>query len=153
YSFQFAYWGGFMKKVAFQIAVLCSLFTLVSVKGLSQTFGEITGHVSDSSGAAAFEASISITNVSTNAVRQTVSNEAGDYSFPSLAPGLYNVKVGKQGFKTAESNGVQVQVQQTVRLDFNLQLGQVSESVLVEATAAQLQLDNTTVGTVIENKR
>src|SRR5207249_2398498 len=63
------------------------------------------------------------------------------------------VKVEKPGFKTAESSNVQIQVQQSVRLDLALQVGQVSESVVVEATAVQLQVDNTTVGTVIENKR
>jgi hypothetical protein len=118
-----------------------------------QTFGEITGHVSDTSGAAAVGSAVTITNVATGASRNTVSNESGDYSFPSLAPGVYNVLVEHPGFKKAESNGVKVEVQQTLRLDFTLQLGEVTESVVVEANATQMQAENATVGTVIENKR
>ena len=56
------------------------------------------------------------------------------------------------GFKAAISNNVEVQVQQTVRLDFTMQVGQVNESVEVEGLADQLQAENATVGTVIENK-
>jgi hypothetical protein len=129
------------------------LLTLVAAPGFSQTFGEVTGRVTDSTGAAAPDAAVTLINNSTNAVRNTVTTVSGDYSFPSLPPGVYNLKVEKQGFKTAESTNINVQVQQTVRLDFSLQLGQITESVQVEASAAQLQVENTTVGTVIENKR
>src|SRR5205085_5363595 len=64
-----------------------------------------------------------------------------------------NLKVEKAGFKAAEAKNVSVEVQQTVRLDFSLTVGQISESITVEATAAQLQAENATVGTVIDNKR
>ena len=134
-------------------ATLSLMGMLLAVSGFSPTFGEVTGRVTDSSGAAAPNAAVTLTNVSTNGVRNTVTNDSGDYSFPSLPPGVYNLKVEKQGFKAAESTNINVQVQQTVRLDFSLQLGQISESVQVEASAAQLQVENTTVGTVIENKR
>ena len=119
----------------------------------AQTFGEITGRVSDSSGAAAPGATVTATNTSTNAIRQTVSTASGDYALPSLPPGTYHVKVEKTGFKTEENRNVQVAVQQTVRLDFGLTVGQISESVTVEAAAVQLQAENATVGTVIDNKR
>jgi hypothetical protein len=129
------------------------LLAVFAAPGFTQTFGEITGRVADSSGAAAPDAAVTATNISTNAARSTVSNQTGDYSFPSMPPGIYNVKVERQGFKTAESNNVNVQVQQSVRLDFALELGQITESVLVEANAVQLQVENATIGTVIENKR
>src|SRR5690242_16726082 len=91
-------------------AVGALLLTFFATPSFSQTFGEITGRVMDSSGAAAPDAAVSATNVSTNGVRSTVSNQTGDYSFPSLPPGIYNVKVERQGFKTAESSNVNVQV-------------------------------------------
>jgi hypothetical protein len=118
-----------------------------------QTLGEITGQIVDSTGAVIAGATISITNVSTNATRNAVSTDAGVYTFPSLPPGTYNMRVEKAGFKTATTNQIEVQVQQTVRMDFNLSVGQVSESVEVSAQASQLQAENSTVGTVIENKR
>jgi hypothetical protein len=131
----------------------CLLFGFVALPGLAQTLGEVTGRIVDSSGAAVPEATVSVTSTATNVSRETRSNQTGDYSFPSLPPGIYNVKVEHQGFKIAASNNVQVQVQQTLRLDFTLEVGQLSQSVLVEATAAQLQAENATVGTVIDNKR
>ncbi|MCX6632155.1 MAG: carboxypeptidase-like regulatory domain-containing protein [Candidatus Solibacter sp.] len=120
---------------------------------LSQTLGEITGQVTDASGALIAGAKVAITNVNTNAARSAVTTDSGVYAFPSLQPGMYNVRVEKPGFKSAASNQVEVQVQQTVRLDIALTLGQISESIEVVGTAAQLQSENSTVGTVIENKR
>jgi hypothetical protein len=69
-----------------------------------------------------------------------------------VPPGVYNVKVEHPGFKTATSNNVEVQVQQSLRLDLTLQVGQISESIEVSATAALLQAENATVGTVVETK-
>jgi hypothetical protein len=69
-----------------------------------------------------------------------------------VPPGIYNVRVEHPGFKTTTSNNVEVQVQQSVRLDMTLQVGQVSESIEVSATAALLQSENATVGTVVETK-
>ena len=139
-------------KLVPRILSLCLLGAL-SLPLLAQTLGEITGRVTDSSGAAVADAAIAVTNINTNAGRQTVSTASGDYTFPSLPPGVYNVKVEKTGFKTGEAKEVQVQVQQSVRLDFALTVGQISESVTVEANAIQLQAENATVGTVIDNKR
>src|SRR4051794_38458134 len=91
-----------------------------SLPGFGQTLGEITGQVADSSGALISGATITVTNTATNASREAVSNEAGVYSFPSLPPAAYNIKVEKPGFKSAASSNVELQVQQTLRLDFTL---------------------------------
>jgi hypothetical protein len=128
------------------------LLTLCSLPAFSQTLGEITGQVTDASSAGVPGATITLTNKATNAVRNTVSTAAGDYTIPSVPPGFYDVKAEHPGFKTATSNNVEVQVQQTVRLDMALQVGQVSESVEVSAQADLLQAENASVGTVIENK-
>jgi hypothetical protein len=125
----------------------------LSAAGLfAQTLGEITGHINDATGSAVPGAVVTVTNVSTNALRSTTSTQSGDYSLPSVPPGAYNVRVEHQGFKVVVSNNVELQVQQTVRLDFTLQVGAVSESIEVSAAAAQLQSENATVGTVIENQ-
>ena len=129
------------------LAVVCSL------PALAQTLGEITGEVRDASGAVIGGATVTVTNVNTNAVRSTVSNATGVYSFPSLPPGTYNLKVEMAGFKTVTRNQVEIQVQQNARIDFEMQVGQVTESVEVSAQAALLSSENATVGTVIENAR
>lgn len=110
--------------------ILCvSLFFALAVAAMAQTFGGITGQVADPAGGTVPGATILITNIGTNASRTAMSNEAGVYDFPSLPPGAYNMKVEKSGFKTAITKQIEVQVQQIVRLDITLVLGQVSESV------------------------
>src|SRR5437764_10749201 len=112
---------------------LVALLLLSGLPLLGQTLGEITGQVGDSSGSGVPNSAVTLTNTTTNAVRQTNSNEQGLYTFPSVPPGIYNLKVEHTGFKTATSNNVEVQVQQTVRLDLTLQVGQVSESIEISA--------------------
>ena len=128
------------------------LMALAAVPMFPQTFGEITGHISDPTGAAVPAAKVFLSNTATNAVRTAVSTDSGDYTFPAVAPGVYNVRVEQTAFKTTSSNNVQVQVQQTVRLDFTLEVGQVSESIEVSASGQMLQAENVSLGTVIENK-
>jgi hypothetical protein len=139
-------------RYAVGVSVYCGMLALSYIPAFGQTLGEITGRVTDSSAAAVPDTKITLTNIATNGVRTTISTDAGDYTFPSVPPGFYNVKVEHQGFKTYSSNKVEVQVQQTVRLDFTLQIGQISESVEVSAQASLLQAENASVGTVIENK-
>ncbi|MBV9223040.1 MAG: TonB-dependent receptor, partial [Acidobacteriaceae bacterium] len=134
------------------LTTVCAALVFCALPMAGQTFGEITGHVSDASGASIPQANISLTNTSTNALRTTVSTDSGDYSFPSLPPGTYNVRVERSGFKAEISRDVVVQVQQSVRLDFALQIGQLSQAVEVAAAADQLQAEDATVGTVIGNK-
>jgi len=129
------------------LAVL--LFSGLSVIG--QTLGDISGQVTDPSGAGVPSSVVTLTNTATNAIRTADTNETGLYTFTSVPPGSYSLKVEHPGFKTTTSN-VEVQVQQSVRLNITLQVGQVSESVEVSATAALLQSENATVGTVVETK-
>ncbi|HKE25130.1 MAG TPA: TonB-dependent receptor [Bryobacteraceae bacterium] len=128
------------------------MLALASLPVTGQTLGEVTGRITDPSGAAVPGAVITLTNTTTNGIRTTVSTEDGDYTFPAVPPGVYNVKAEHQGFKTAAGTHIEVQVQQTVRQDLTLQVGQITESVLVSATADLLQVENSTMGTVIENK-
>jgi hypothetical protein len=124
-----------------------------SVCGLyAQTFGEVTGRVTDPSGAVIPGASVTLTNVNTSAARNVITAEAGTYTFPSIPPGSYRLRTELPGFKTAASETFEVQVQQTVRQDFVLQIGAVSDTVEVAATADLLQAETATVGAVVENK-
>src|ERR1051325_10808531 len=99
----------------------------------AQTFGAIGGEVRDSTGAAIAGAAVTATNAGTNAARTVITNDAGAYSFPSLPPGTYSVRVEKQGFKSFVRSQIELQVQLDARVDFELQLGQVSESIDVSA--------------------
>src|SRR6266478_1136819 len=129
-----------------RLVVCCGV--LLTVPAFCQTLGEITGQVTDSTGGAIAGAKITATNINTNGVRDAVSNEAGVYTFPSLQPGVYNVRVEKSGFKAVTRPNVQLEVQMNARIDFELPVGQVSESVEVSAQAALLSSENSTLGTV-----
>jgi Carboxypeptidase regulatory-like domain/TonB dependent receptor len=136
----------------FRAALFAASLALCSLPAFAQTLGELTGIVSDPSGGGVAGATVVLTSTATNATHSSVTAEAGTYTFPSLPPGLYKLKVEHPGFKTAVTNDIDVQVQQTVRLDVTLQVGQVSESIEVAASADLLQSENATLGTVIENK-
>src|SRR2546426_4650662 len=131
------------------------LFALVLfgvIPAVAQTFGEVTGRVTDPSGAVIPGVSVALTNVNTNAVRNVVTTEAGNYTFPSVPPGFYRLRTELPGFKAAVSEPFEVQVQQVLRLDMVLQVGQISEPIEVAATADLLQAETATVGGGVENK-
>lgn len=118
----------------------------------AQTSGRISGHVADPTGAVIPNVNITLKNVTTGAVRTTVTTGAGDYAFVDVPPGIYDIQATHSGFKIAASNALSLQVQQSLRQDFQLELGQVTQSVTVEATGALLQVADSTLGTVVENE-
>jgi hypothetical protein len=133
--------------------IVTLLLSLSSVKQLSaQTFGNISGHVADPTGAVIPDATVTLTNVGTAAKRTTVTTQAGDYTFTAVPVGVYNIQATHAGFKSATSNNVPLQIQQSMRLDFTLEVGAVTDSVEVSATGALLQAENASLGTVVENK-
>ena len=73
--------------------------------------------------------------------------------FRTCSPALYNVKVDLQGFQSKIRSGIELQVQQTARLDFSLELGSVEVAVEVTGSAPMINATDATVGTVIENKQ
>ena len=134
-----------------QLFVLLGLCLPIGVAS-AQTFGEITGEVTDQSGAIAPNASVTATNTATNGARTTLTNASGIYSFPALVPGPYQVRVEAAGFQSSVRSNIELQVQQTARVDFTLTVGQTSQTVEVSGTALLLTTESATVGTVIEQK-
>ena len=117
------------------------------------TTGEITGVVTDPSGAAVAAATLTLTHPATNTKRSIVSNEAGIYALPALQPGIYELRVEKGGFNSQIRSSIEVQVGQVLRADFALQVGNVTEIVEVTGGAPVLETETTALGTVIENRR
>ncbi len=139
--------------VRLQILASSLLLAIISSTVSAQTFGTVTGEVKDATGASVAGAAITVRNTATNGIRNAVTNDEGVYTIPALVPGLYDIKAEKSGFKVAQRTGVELQVQQTARVDFALTVGQVSETVEVSSTAPLLSTEDATVGTVIEQKR
>ncbi|MFN7931306.1 MAG: carboxypeptidase-like regulatory domain-containing protein [Blastocatellia bacterium] len=135
------------------LALALALLLLPAVHLAAQTGGEITGLVTDASGAALAGATVIVTNKATGAARRITTNNDGLYAFPALLPGQYDLKIEQQGFKTAVRDNITLEIQQAIRLDVQMEVGQLGETVTVTATGTLLNAENTTVGTVIENKR
>lgn len=132
------------------------VFTLIisSAGALAQTpTGEISGTVSDSSGAVIAGSKVTVTNPATNVQRIAESNELGLYSVPALPPGVYNVRVEKAGFTVQSRTNLGLQTGQVAKIDITMQVGNVAETVEVTAAAPVIESETTTIGTVIENKR
>ena len=100
---------------------------LIAGSASAQTLGTITGDVKDASGAIIPGASVTAQNTSTNATREMQSNEAGAYTFAALPPGPYVVRAELQGFRTVTQN-VELHVEQTVRVNFTMEIGTLSET-------------------------
>ncbi len=131
------------------------LFVLLSFSSaVAQTAtGVITGSVLDSSGAIAAGAKITLLNQETNQRREVIANAAGVYEFRALPNGLYTIQAEMPGFKKEEIRGVQLTVAQTIQLDIKLEVGQVTDSVTVEASAAQIQAGEPSLSQIIDEKR
>lgn len=115
-------------------------------------YGSIVGTVNDASGAAVPDAQVTATNKQTGQVRNATSNEAGGYTFVAVQPGTYEVKVTKQGFRIVTEPAIEVSANNTTRSDFALQVGNVNESITIEASAASLQTDSATVKAEMQGK-
>ena len=133
---------------------LCAGLTwfLLCAPCFAQTLGTITGEVRDSTGAVVPGATVTVTNQATNATRTTSSNGVGLFDFPALPPGTYRVKSELEGFRTA-TRDVELQVQQTARVNFTLELGTLAETATVTGVSPLVETSNATIGTVIENRR
>ena len=137
----------------FGLALLCATVALLVVSLQAQNSqGTILGHVEDSSGAVIPGAKVTATNVNTNVVHHFTITSVGDYVFVDMAPGPYEVKVDADGFESQVSKGLVLEVDQTLRQNFKLPVGQTKQVVTVTADAQMVQTDNTTTGNVLDQK-
>ena len=137
------------------LVCLCLLLTFWLAVAPAQgqnSQGTILGHVQDPSGAAVPGASVTATNVNTNVAHHFTTNGVGDYVFVDMIPGTYQVKVESNGFKAAVSSGLILEVDQTLRQNFSLEVGHINEEMTVTADAQMVQTDNTTTGNVLDQK-
>jgi len=107
--------------------------------------GSIVGNVTDSSNAVVPGAQVTIRDVDTNQIRSTATSATGSYSFESIPPGAYEVKVAKSGFSQQVQSGIIVSVNTVARADATLKVGSMEQTVTVSATSAQLQADTADV--------
>ena len=119
----------------------------------AQETGSITGQVLDSSGGIIHKAAISVRNDNTGATFNAATDESGFFRAPQLNPGTYTITVTHPGFRTLVRSGIDVRVNDRLRVDLTLEVGQVAEQLTVQAAAPLLQTEDATTGQVIENQK
>src|ERR1700687_1286703 len=139
-----------VKKISAYGSVLCLFLSVATPIALGQTAstGALTGTVVDPAGASVPDVQIKVTNEATGDTRTVVSQSNGIYVVPLLLPGSYRLEASKNGFRVTVLKGVRVNVTETGTLNVSLQLGAMTETVTVEATAEQLQTESSVLGRV-----
>jgi hypothetical protein len=133
---------------------LVPCFALLAIGAYAQnTGGSISGTVHDPSGAVIAGATVVATNTATNVADTTRTNSAGAYSFPVLPVGTYTIQARQTGFKAYRQTGIVVNVNSALTVNATLQVGAVSQSVTVSASALHVQTSNATLGDVINSTK
>ena len=136
---------------ALVLAVLA--FLAVPPLAAQQDRATIEGLITDSSGALITDAQVSVVHIETNDEVRLRTNETGRYFAPNLPIGTYRVKVSKEGFKAAMQDNVQLQAQASVRLDFTLPVGNVTETVMVQSAGPLVDASTATITSTLTNQQ
>lgn len=142
-----------MRYHFFSTLIAAFLASTLAAVTYAQSTAQITGAVTDASGAVIPGAAVTVTNEQTGIASETVSNHSGDYTVPFLQPGTYRLQAQKQGFRSFTRAGIQLQVAQGIKLDVRLELGSVSESLNVTDTAPLLDATTNAIGGVVSSDK
>jgi hypothetical protein len=144
---------GHMRQARYRYFLLPLFLLLACAGAFAQANSEVTGIVTDQTGAVVAGATVTLTNPATNDVKSTTSGPTGLYDIAGLNPGSYNLKVTAKGFEGFVENGVVVNVSATFREDVKLTVGATGETVTVEADALAVQTDSNVVSTLISQEQ
>ncbi len=133
------------------IAVVMGGLSVGSLRGQA-IYGSIYGQVTDSSGAAIANATVTVKDVAKGTSVQATTNSIGEYSVEHLIPDVYDVGVAAPGFRGAESKGIRVSADTSPKVDLKLDVGSASETVEVTGEVPQLKTDRADVALVLNQK-
>ena len=145
-----------------RLAIFCVVHILVSVGSLilggtraeaQTTSGSFVGRVVDAGGSVVTDAAIQLRNEETGVTLSQQSSSTGDYTFNSVQPGAYELTVTAQGFKREIISHLNLDIQQTLRKDFTLQVGQTDVTVQVTTETPLIQTDSMYVGNIVDGKQ
>src|SRR2546426_7337418 len=138
------------KKHSICLAIVC--LCLGAIPALAQN-ASLVGTVRDAQQAIVPGAMVTLQNTDTGVELTTISDELGNYEFPTVRPGNYSVKVELRGFQTFVQASMVLAVAQRNRVDAVLRVGEISTIVSVEAAAATVQTETSSLGDVVDNKK
>src|SRR2546430_14250259 len=136
---------------SFHLTVIALGLLLSVPPAASQEFrGSISGRVTDSTGAAARDAKVTITNIATKVSENTTTDDAGNYSVLYLTPGQYQIWVEAPGFKKLERSGIELRIGDRLAVDLQLELGTMLQEVHVTAGAPALPTTEASAGQALD---
>ena len=140
--------------------VAVRLFTLAAALAMAPavlaqavSIASVNGRVADEQGASVAGAQIRMTGVETGSVSTAVNNADGVYTIPSLAIGAYTLQATSAGFQTYVQNGILLRVGDQVQINIDMKVGSVSERVEVQASAALVQTQQSSISQVVDQQR
>ena len=133
------------------LALVC-LLSGTQVANAQVLYGSVIGTVEDASGGLVPGATVTLTNRGTGATRETTTDDAGRYSLLNVLPGVYELRVTAQGFRTLTKTDIEVTINTVSRQDARLEVGQLAEQVTVSAAALTLQTDKSDVRTELASQ-
>lgn len=136
------------RRIGTLVAVLAALLWSVS-SVRAQATGSIAGVVTDTSGGVLPGVTIEVTNIDTNQTRTGLTDEGGRYTIPLVPPSTYRVKGSLSGFRAVERANVAVTVASTSRVDIELNVGNIQETVSVSAAVPLVETRHATLGLVV----
>ena len=133
------------------VAVSIGSLSVASLRGQA-IYGSIYGQVTDSSGAAIANATVTVKDVAKGTSVQAITNSIGEYSVEHLIPDVYDVAVAATGFRGTESKGIRVSADTSPKVDLKLDVGSATETVTVTGEVPQLKTDRADVALVLNEK-
>jgi hypothetical protein len=134
------------------VAMVLSVWRPVPAAAQSLTTGDITGTVTDPTGAVVPNATVMLKNTESGAIQTRSTNPRGSYRFPLLSPGTYSISVSASGFQSIKKT-VAVAVGQTAAANIHLELGAASQTIEVSAGGEVVQAENADLSTTISEQQ
>src|SRR6266849_8825609 len=139
-------------RVGFVLLLLVGVFGVLQPAWGQEVTAAIVGTVTDPSGAPIKDADVTATDTERGTVRPAKTNDAGAYNITRLPVGTYSLKVTAPGFQTSAHQAFTLVLNQTARVDVQMKVGQVSETVEVTGDAPVLQTERAEVSTIIDSQ-
>jgi hypothetical protein len=141
------------RTVAACFAILLIFASALATPAFAQQYlGTLSGSVTDSTGAKVVAAEVTATDTTTNFVSKGVTNNAGDYTIPSLTPDVYTITVMAKGFRIETRTGITLTAGATVGADFALTVGSQTETVIVTANTQLLDTGSANIATTLSHQ-
>jgi hypothetical protein len=145
--------SGSRSVVVERIVLVCCLWAFLPFGMHAQvSTASINGTVKDTAGAVIPDAALLLRNVDTGVDRRVVTNQVGVYAYFDVPTGNYTLEAAKSGFVTQKLNSFALLVNQTTTFDFTLNVGQVEQTINVEATAVHVEGSTAELGAVVSEK-